>query len=958
MTIIQTSVSADTAKSDISVAVAAVSSSLKVDRLAGDDRYGTAVAISQAGWSSARSVILTSGNDSNLVDALTSAPLAKAKNAPILFTGSDVLHPQTEAEIHRLDAGDVYVTSGQDVIPDNLLTELRSRGIAIHRLGGSDRYETSLNIVREFLVTNPLTGIALTNAFSSADALSIAPIAAAKGIPIILTAPDSIPAGVSGFLATINPSNTFLIGGTGVIAGGIESTLPNPTRLGGTDRFDTNRIVLEAFRDSVKTDRIYIANGSDAHLVDSLAGSSLAAALGCQIVLSEQNILPGETAEYINSTLAVNNVVFLGGEAVIDQAVADAITPPAANTNTGNAGNSGSSSGGDSPSLSAAKAITGFSFAGLSPVINASITEATHTITAWVPTGMDLTALVPTITVSAQATVFPASGEAKNFTDPVTYTVTAENGATQTYTVTVSVPPAAAITSFTPNTGTPYNGGTEVTITGTNLATTTGVKFGALDAASFTVNSNTQIKAIVPATGTGAVAITVATLAGSVTSADMFTYDLTKFTAVSTFNADAGTARTINLTNICGPTGTRMTSGTVVNVRVTSNNVLEGTSGVLIDSQPYTATTIRGLPGTSLTLSLTLKQTGSQNLTISLDGHPYSLKIPTTVYNRPTIANVSPTSALYAGGTQVTISGTNLSDVTSVTIANTAATINSKSDTAIVVTTSMAPLPLSSGKVSLNRNISGLTLVETPDIFTYTAPPATRVEAQVALIGGANVPVSNVPVVYNVYDDHDQLLPYGGAFPVIGSTADNPSDITKSPTYLVNGIGVVNAWRPYAADGTGHFTVYYSSGTRSVSNAGFDRIWVSAKADGSAAVISTYYYNNLPPAGITAASATLGDSGQAVFTVRTAGGTLSQYNTVYARLVSSAATGGKATWSNGLSQTTLENGGGYVPVIADSAGRIILDYVKGSGSTGETDTIYLALDAAGTGAQTITYTYP
>ncbi|NLI93675.1 MAG: hypothetical protein GX434_16230 [Peptococcaceae bacterium] len=924
-----------------------------MDRLAGDDRYGTAVAISQAGWSSAPSVILTSGNDANLVDALTSAPLAKAKGAPILFTGSERLNPQTEAEITRLGATDVYITSGQEVIPDSELNGLTSRGIAIHRLGGSDRYETSLNIAREFQTASPITGIALTNAFSSADSLSIAPIAASLGIPIILTAPDSIPSRVSAFLASTNPRNTFVIGGTGVIAGNLESALPNPTRLGGTDRYDTNRIVVEAFKESVRSDTIYIANGNDGHLVDSLAGSSLAAAMGCQIILSEQNILPSGTADYINSTLDVNNVVLLGGQAVIDQAVADAITPQTTNTgNTGNAGNSGGSSGGDdSPALSSAKAITQFRFAGLSPAINGTITEATHTITALVPAGTDLTALVPTITVSAKATVSPSSGAATNFTGPVTYTVTAENGTTQTYTVTVSVPPAPTITSFTPNTGTPYNGGTEVTITGTNLATTTGVKFGALDAASFTVNSNTQIKAVVPAAGTGTVAITVATLAGSVTSADTFTYDLTRFTAVNTLNTDAGTARTISLSNIYGPTGTRMTSGTVVNVKVTSTNVLEGTSGVLIDSQPYTATTIRGL-GVGVTLSLTLNQTGSQTLTISLDGHAFSLKVSTSVYNPPTIAGVSPTTALYAGGTQVTITGNHLSDVTGVTIANTAATINSKSDTAIVVTTSLAPLPLQTGKVILNRNISGLSTVTSTDDFTYTAVPAARVEAQVALIGGANKSVTNVPVVYNVYDDHDQLLPYGGVFPSLWTT-----DVTTNGTFLVNGTPYLNVWRPYAADGTGHFTVVYSSGTRGVSDDGFEYLWVSPVANDSKAVKSEYHYNNLPPASVTAASATLGGSGQAVFTVLTTGGARSKYNVVYARLVSSAATGGKATWSNGLSQTTLENGGGYVPVIADSTGKIVLDYVKGSGSAGTTDTIYVALDAAGTGAQTITCTY-
>jgi len=162
----------------------------------------------------------------------------------------------------------------------------------------------------------------------------------------------------------------------------------------------------------------------------------------------------------------------------------------------------------------------------------------------------------------------------------------------------------------------------------------------------------------------------------------------------------------------------------------------------------------------------------------------------------------------------------------------------------------------------------------------------------------------------------------------------------------------------FAADATGHFTVTYSSGTRGVSDDGFEYIWAYPNADGSGAVKSEYRYNNLPPATITAASPTIGGSGQAIFTVRTAGGQLSRYNQVYARLVSSEATGGKAAWQNALSQTILENGGGFVPVIADSAGRIILDYVPGTNNTGATDTIEVALQADGSGAQTMTYTYP
>lgn len=58
-------------------------------------------------------------------------------------------------------------------------------------------------------------------------------------------------------------------------------------------------------------------------------------------------------------------------------------------------------------------------------------------ITVTVSGTTDVTNLTPTISVSSMATVSPASGVTQDFTNPVTYTVTAEDGSIQQYTVTV-----------------------------------------------------------------------------------------------------------------------------------------------------------------------------------------------------------------------------------------------------------------------------------------------------------------------------------------------------------------------------------------------------------------------------------------------------------------------------------------------------------------------------------------
>ena len=78
-----------------------------------------------------------------------------------------------------------------------------------------------------------------------------------------------------------------------------------------------------------------------------------------------------------------------------------------------------------------------FSFENLNPVVNAIITDTNVEIT--VPSGTDITTLTPTIAVSELATVSPASGVIQDFTSPVVYTVTAEDGSVQEYTVTVAI---------------------------------------------------------------------------------------------------------------------------------------------------------------------------------------------------------------------------------------------------------------------------------------------------------------------------------------------------------------------------------------------------------------------------------------------------------------------------------------------------------------------------------------
>lgn len=97
------------------------------------------------------------------------------------------------------------------------------------------------------------------------------------------------------------------------------------------------------------------------------------------------------------------------------------------------------------------------------------------TITVNVPFGTDVTALTPEIEISAGASVSPASGEAQDFSQPVKYTVTAEDSkTTREYTVTLTVGGEVVLdTSAEPAAGVTLSGNNYTVVAGGAAVATT-----------------------------------------------------------------------------------------------------------------------------------------------------------------------------------------------------------------------------------------------------------------------------------------------------------------------------------------------------------------------------------------------------------------------------------------------------------------------------------------------------
>ncbi|MFF9776707.1 IPT/TIG domain-containing protein, partial [Streptomyces sp. NPDC013978] len=116
-----------------------------------------------------------------------------------------------------------------------------------------------------------------------------------------------------------------------------------------------------------------------------------------------------------------------------------------------------------------------------------------------VDSSTQITAVAPARAAGAAAVTVTTPGGTSNAADPNTFFFYA-------------APPL--LTVLAPPSG-PTAGGTAVTLTGSGLLAATAVQFGGVAAASFTVDSSTQITAVAPARAAGAAAVTVTTPGGT-----------------------------------------------------------------------------------------------------------------------------------------------------------------------------------------------------------------------------------------------------------------------------------------------------------------------------------------------------------------------------------------------------------------------------------------------------------
>lgn len=252
-----------------------------IDKIQGKDRYETAAMIADK---QSYSTAILVNSDKSLADGLSASGLSGAVDAPILLTSKDNIPLATSQKLNGVKK--VYIIGGQGAISLKVENEIKSKGIEVERIGGNDRIETSYNVAREISEITNVDKVILTNAYKGeADAMSIAPVAVRDDAPIILTNGNDIP---------FNAKNieSYVIGSSGVMSDKLVQET-NSTRLGGKDRFETNKKVIEKFYPGQK--EFYLSKGWQ--LVDALTVSPLAKNMPVVLVHNgtDKSILKGAT---------------------------------------------------------------------------------------------------------------------------------------------------------------------------------------------------------------------------------------------------------------------------------------------------------------------------------------------------------------------------------------------------------------------------------------------------------------------------------------------------------------------------------------------------------------------------------------------------------------------------------------------------------------------------------------
>ena len=297
-------------------------------RIAGADRVATAVAVSQAGWSTAPAAVIASGTA--YAESLPASVLAAELGGPLLLVTTATPPANVVEELRRLELQTVHVVGSVDPGVD---ASLRDLGFDVSRIGNpGEKVATSVALAHQVGASDGTVVVVNMDAF--ADGISAAGLAAGRGWPILLTSSSTIPQLTVDAWRDLGAERVILVGGPVVIGDNIESFISKEVtveRLAGADRYATSVDVVEEALSLGRTlATVHAATGAsfpDALAVGPLTGRRSSVTL---LVDGAGTYADGASRTFLSDHRAdVAELVILGGTAAVgsaaDRALQDAL---------------------------------------------------------------------------------------------------------------------------------------------------------------------------------------------------------------------------------------------------------------------------------------------------------------------------------------------------------------------------------------------------------------------------------------------------------------------------------------------------------------------------------------------------------------------------------------------------------------------------------------------------------
>ncbi|GEM_PF-2758800 len=294
---------ADNARSlnEMAPIVAAYRNPNPANRIAGSDRFATAAALAQHTFPnplSVQTVVLANGQ--SFADSASAAPLAVRSGGPMLLATNNSLPQITASEIARLQPERIIVI-GSDASVSNAVAEQARRkakpGASVVRIGGADRYETSLKIARYGWDGLSPESVFVATGANFPDALAAGAAAGGQGVPMLLVngGAQSASPGVRSFIENAGSPRVVITGSEASVSQGVERSLrsiASVSRIAGRDRFETSAQIADEF--GAPGNAAYYASGHN--FPDGLTGGVAAAVAGAPLMLSHPTCLPESVA--------------------------------------------------------------------------------------------------------------------------------------------------------------------------------------------------------------------------------------------------------------------------------------------------------------------------------------------------------------------------------------------------------------------------------------------------------------------------------------------------------------------------------------------------------------------------------------------------------------------------------------------------------------------------------------